>query len=314
MDQQPIGPTPEGGPSPTPAPTPAPQPMQPMQPPAPAPMPMQPMQPQPTPVMPPVGGNGGPNKKLIMGIIGGVIALIVVIVGVVLAMTLGSVSQKDYEDAYDIASDARSAYTQMSTAAYINTSGTKTELENDLDDLKQARDKFDSTTAELADTKAVKADGEAKKLHEAFAAKKKDFDAAMDAIIEVYEHILPAVSEVNDSIYTSGSRATAAQNMLDAFESIDKNALKDANNKEFVDKMVNQLKVLLKTSKAYDKRLSGDYDPNIYTNYSDARTAVDETLRDWKSNFEKAAGDSEINEEFNDLGEYLAKKASGISE
>jgi hypothetical protein len=250
------------------------------------------------------------NKKLIMGIVGGVVALVVIVIGVVLAVTLGGVSQKDYEDAYDIASDARSAYTDMSAAAYVNTSGTKTELENDLDTLKEARGKFDNATKELADAKAVKNDSEAKKLHTAFSDKKKDFDSAMDAIVEVYEHILPAVSEVNKSIYTSGSRAAAAKDMLDAFESIDANALKDANNKEFVDKMVNQLKVLLKTSKAYDKRLSGDYNPDVYTNYSNARTAVDDTLRDWKSNFQKAANDAEINDEFNDLGEYLAKKAS----
>lgn len=266
----------------------------------------------PAPPQSPMPASGGPNKKMIMWIAAGIGALVVVAIAAVLIISSSSVSRDDYVKSYSAASEARSSYSKLGTSLIFSMNGTDTRRKNDLDTLKKSRTDFDKDFEEIGTMKAVQADGEAKKLYAAVQEKKKDFDSVLDGAAEVYEYIYPAVSNANSSVYISKKYEDAADKLLKMFKDIDASKLTTSYNKELIQKAVPALEKLKKTGAAYDKSSSDytKYNPSAYTNYSKARTEFTDILSDWQSDFRKAASDSEIAREFNELGKYLADKSS----
>lgn len=266
----------------------------------------------PAPQSPAPGGLGGLNKKMVVWIAAGVGALVVIVIAIVLVVSLTSVSKADYAKSYSVASEARSSYSKLGISLIVGTTGTNTERENDLDTLKKNRADFDGDFEEVGKTKAVQADGEAKKLYAAVQTKKQDFDGVIDGTIEVYEYVYPAVSSASSGVYASKNYEDAADKLLKEFKAINESKLTTSYNKELVQKAVPALEKLKKTAAAYDKSSSSytKYNPDAYTNYAKARTAFTDILTDWQSDFKKAAEDAEIASEFNDLGKYLADKSS----
>lgn len=275
---------------------------------APAPAPEQPaVAPAPAPVTP---SNGSSKKKLItlIAVISGVVVLAVV--GLIVALMMLTVSKEDFKNAYTNANDLRSAYTDMSSAALLSSSSTEAERDNALDSLKESKKTFDEEFKKLEGQKAIQRDGEASELFKALKDKKVKFDGAIAATIESYEFIVLPISEMND---VSASRDTSGiDKTLAAFkESQDK--IKDANNKEFVEKMIPLLEKYKTAAENYKAAMEdrSKYSSSVVTEYSSAAREVSTAIRDWSSNFRKSVAGAEIKTEFNKLGEYLAEKASG---
>ncbi len=284
----------------TPTPTPTPTPEQP----APAPVP-----PVSTPAPAPAPAGPGISKKtiiLISSIAGGVLILVIALV---IVLSLFTVSKDDFNHAYEAANDTRSAYSKMVGSSYVSVYSTDTERKNKIDTLKEASKEFNDGVDKLSKEKAVQRDGEAAKLFKDFEEKKGKFDTAMDAVVEAYEYIVPALGEASSS---SGRDSTDVAKIKQAFSDI-KDKVKDSNNKEFVNKMIPLLGTYETALKQYEGYLSGNspYNSSYYTQVSNASRDISNAQRDWSSNLSKLGEDAEINKEFNKLGEYLASKSSG---
>jgi len=309
--QQPAGP--EGVPQPFGPQQNTAQPQQPMNPMNPSVPPTSPMMGA-APAQPPSSGSpfSGLNKKLIIWIAAGVGALIVIIIAVLLVVSSFAVSKNDYKAAYDYANDARSSYSKMSGLAYVSSYSTETESKNNLDTFKKSKQDFDQTIKQLGETKAVQRDGKAKELYDALMSKKKSFDGAVDVTIETYEYILPAMAEFNTASSANLSKlataVSAAASKLEASEG----EIKSELNKNFASKMATLFKryaALLKKVEAYRADYS-KYDSKISSEYSSTSSEISTAIRNWSSDIRKLADDSEIKDEFNALGEYLAEKTS----
>ena len=289
------------------------QPQQPMNPMNPNVPPVGPMM-GPGPVQPPSSGSpfSGLNKKLIIWIAAGVGVLIVIIIAVLLVVSSFSVSKSDYKAAYDYANDARSSYTKMSGLTYVSSYSTQTESKNNLDTFKKSKQDFDQTIKQLGETKAVQRDGKAKELYDTLMSKKKSFDGAVDVTIETYEYILPAMAEFNSASTSDlsklASAVSSAASKLEASES----EIKSELNKNFASKMATLFKryaALLKKVEAYRADYK-KYDSKISSEYSSTSSEISTAIRNWSSDIQKLADDSEIKDEFNALGEYLAEKTT----
>ncbi len=317
----PAAPVPDATPSLASAPVspPAPEapaaPVAPMDPAAPA-APVAPEAPNPSvsaPVAPPasapVPAPRGSNKKIfvILGVVVG--ALILGGVGLFVALSFLTVGKADFKAAYDNANDMRGAYTKMYGAAYISTSTTDTERTNAIDSLKNNMTTFDDAFKKLEEQKAIKRDTQAAALFNALKEKKVKFDAAMAATSEAYEFIALPISELRD---VSSRNTSGIDKALTSFQD-SKSKVKDANNKEFVEKMIPLLERYKTVAERYQAGINDykKYDSGIASQYLDLASDVSNAIRDWSSNFQKKTDDAEINKEFNKLGEYLAEKASG---
>jgi len=298
---QPFGPQPMAGPQ---------QPMNPM---APGVPPSGPFMGAPVGQPNPSNGPlGGLDKKLLMWIGGGVGALIIVIIAIVIIVSSLAVSKADYKTAYEYANDARSSYTEMSGLSYISPYSTETETENTLDTFKKSNEEFGKTIKQLGETKAITQDGKAKELYGALIDKKKTFDSAIETTIETYEHIMPAMAEFNSASTSNISKLVnsvdAARSKLEASE----NKLSSEINKEFASKLAALFKrysALLKKVEVYRSDYS-KYDSKVASDYSSTASEISKTIRDWSSDMRKLGDDAEIKDEFNELGQYLAEKAS----
>jgi len=236
----------------------------------------------------------------------------VIIVAVLLVVSSFSVSKNDYKAAYDYANDARSSYSKMSGLAYVSSYSTETESKNNLDTFKKSKQDFDQTIKQLGETKAVQRDGKAKELYDALMSKKKSFDGAVDVTIETYEYILPAMAEFNSASSANLSKlataVSAAASKLEASEG----EIKSELNKNFASKMATLFKryaALLKKVEAYRADYK-KYDSKISSEYSSTSSEISTAIRNWSSDIRKLADDSEIKDEFNALGEYLAEKTT----
>lgn len=279
-------------------------PVAPDQPPAPA-------QAPPAPVAIPTTPGVQPPKKSKLGLWIGIAAAAVVLVGGIIAtVSLLSVSRADYREAFDTASNVRSAYSDISMVSFISTSSTDTERRNDLDKLEKARDRYNENVEALGELKAVRRDGKVRELYEAFEAKQEDFNAFLDAYVEVYDKILPAVSAIQSSYISSEDDAVAVISRWEvSFKNID--GLENEHNKQLVEDITDVLgeyKDLAGQRDAWqdDFRL---YDSRVAREYNDKATELSNTIRDWVSNMRKLSDDSSVHEELNALGSYLADQA-----
>lgn len=315
---------PQYGPQPPVSPTPDfnPQPQQPVSAPVePQPGYQAPVQPmfgaQPAPAPSPVAFNpvaaapvsSGSNKGKLIALIGGAVGLLVLLaVGmlVLLPMFMG-VSKKDYVAASEKMGDVKSAYNKMG-GVYISSSSTDTEIKNNLDTLKSARQDFDAKLADLGGTTAIKRDKDLKKLYGDVMTKKPNFDKAADAGIEAYEKILPAMSSFR-SVSSSGAdvstQIAAVANKLEGIS-----GLKDENNKQYVSKMVALLKkyAVLARKVQQGRNNYNLYDSQAVDDFYNTDTAISDATRDWQSNLTKLSDDGELKDQLNALDDKLFEK------
>lgn len=288
-------------------PQPAPQPQ--MTPPAPAPMQPTPMQPAPAPGMPPTGS--GMNKKLILSIVGGVVALLVILIGIVVAVTLGSVSQKDYKDAADVINDMRTSYSKT-TGVYLSTYSTETEIKNGVEKMQEGSKEFDEDYAKLAELKAIKNDPEVNELYKKLDEKKPKFDMAIDVQVEAYEKITPVAQKANDvsGVSSVSSAISKLEDMKKELEDLD---LKHEVNKDYIDELVSWLDEFIPIVKKYAEGRADykKYDSSVSSKYFDLSTKGSDIDRDWRSNLEKVIDDGQIRDEMNELIEEINAKQLG---
>lgn len=254
--------------------------------------------------------GGDSRKKLFMlgGIAAGVVVLLIVIA--IVLMNFFTVTKDDYAASTKEADAMRTAYTGLIGVSYVSSSATEVELQNSLDTLEKNRKELDEAIEGMADDKAIRVDGEAKKYYEALVKKKESFDKAMDAVAEAYGKVAPGISKYGDAYKSSDPSAvlasiTAVRGELEGLE------LTDENNKTFIAAtiaMIKEQETLLPKIIAGRKDYR-QYDSSVSNAYYDSIGKFSDAARDWSSNMEKMADDSEINEEINDLGEYLTKKS-----
>lgn len=289
-------------------------PQQPQSPTGPAPMmPGSPVTGQ-SPMQPPGGSSDNPlsrlDKKILIWIGAGIGALLLITIAVLVVVSIFSVSRDDYKAAYSHATDAQSAYTKMSNLRYVSSYSTETQIENALDSFKKSQERLDQEIDELSETKAIQRDNKASELYAAFTEKKQAFDKATTAIVEVYEHVLPALSGFSTTSSSDQARiiriVNTARSELEAAEG----KLKSDVNKQFVGKMTTLFKryaALAKKVQAYRADYS-KYDSSVASDYLSTSTDITTAIRDWQSDIQKLAEDAEIKEEFNELSQYLAEK------
>lgn len=303
-------------------------PVQPPQPYGPYQQPQQPMQPQPVqsfqPVAPqppqpfqpqaqPYGGfapqpaTGGPKKGLLIGLIAGGIGLLLVIIIAVIAVSTMGVSKDDYKDASTTMQEVKTAYNKFGSV-FIGSYSTEAEVKNGLDTIKNSREDFNTKYEELGKLKAIKNDKDVNKLYKALEDKKPKFDQAVEAEVEAYEKIVPAVSSFDTySSSDSASKITAFKNKLEAID-----GLKDENNKSFIDKMTTLLSKYATLSKKVQAGRSDyrKYDSQAVSEFYDTSTDISHAIRDWQSNLLKLADDGELKDELNALDDKLYDKAT----
>lgn len=297
-------PPPQTDPSPQPFPTPAPvAPVVPAPAPAPQPFPV-----PATPVGSSPGGNysprSGPKLGLILGLIGGFIGLVILIVGgIFVATALLGVSKADYQTAYDTTSDLRDSYSDIGSV-YISSYSTETEIKNGVDTITKAKDAVNENYEKLSNLKAIKSDSDVAVSFKKLSDKKPKFDTAMDATLEAYGEILPAISGIS----ASSSSSTKLKQLRMGLEGL--TGLKDQNNKDFVASMITtltKLEVLAAKIQAgrNDYRL---YDSSAVRSYYDAADDMSAAIKDWQSNLTKMGEEGELADEINDLGELITNK------
>jgi len=311
MNQPPVPPQQPVQPTPTPPEVPMAPPasFQPQQP-ASQPQPFQPMAPAPTPA--PYGGfapqptGSGPNKKLILGIIGGVVGLLVIIIVAVLAASSIGVSKSDYEDASEKMQSVKSSYNKLGTV-YLGTSSTDAEVKNGIDTIKSAHDEFASKVDELGGLKAVKSDKDVNELYKAVLDKKPKFDKAVEATVEAYEKIYPAVKDFNSYSSDTADEISALKAKLEGID-----GLKDDNNKQFVEKMATLLEKFSTLAKKVQAGRADyhKYDSQAVTDFYDTSTDIRNAVRDWQSNLNKMADDGELKDELNALDDKIYDKVT----
>jgi cytoskeletal protein RodZ len=272
------------------------------------------VQPSPTVAPQPASTSGNSSKKKLFIILGAAIAGLIALVGIGLLIffMIFAVTKQDFKQAYEDANDLRTAYTKLYSVSYASSYATETESKNNLDTIKESQQDFDKSMVALSEDKAILRDEKAKSFYNTLATKKIDYDKALNAITETYEKILPAFSGFKDISYTNADDAMSAIAKLQSdMEAI--NGLKDTNNKQFVEKMIALLakyKVLAQKVAAYQADYT-KYDANTSKEYYQVSSDITDATTDWTSNLQKLSKDGEINDELNDLGEYLSEKASG---
>lgn len=254
----------------------------------------------------PVSANSSPkSNNLLKWLIPGAAVLLLIVLGAILAPKLLGVSQADYKKADEIAQEARTAYNKIGST-YISTSSTATEIKNETATLKSAYESFSSKFTELGDTKAAKRDKDISTLYKAAKDKKAKFDTAMSASLEMYEKVLPAVSE---GLSSSSGGTEALSSMRRSLESV--TGLKDVDNSAFVEKAATKLKEIEGlAAKVQEGRADyRKYDSNAVSAYYDAATELSNIIRDWQSTIEKKLDDGEMREEMSKLADKIFDKS-----
>jgi hypothetical protein len=246
------------------------------------------------------------RKGLIIGLIAGGVGLLVLLVGgFFLLMSLLSVSKADYKAASGQLENVRTAYNKMDSVYLSATASTKTELQNGIDTIKDARTEFDAAYKKLSEEKAIKNDGDIKKLFAAADKKKPQFDAAKDMVLEAYEKIaLPTANlEVSDISDLAAMR--------DAYAAI--SGLQNASNKKYVDTVTGILQKMVPLAQKIQAGRADyrKYDAKASDQYYDLIADLSTAGRDWQSDIDKASKDGALSDELNALSTPLFDKSLG---
>lgn len=258
----------------------------------------------------PTANSGfGQKKKLITIIIAAVVALLVVGGAVFALPQLLGASKEDYKKSYDTMQDVKSAYNKMGSS-YVSSYATETEAKNDLDTLKTAKADFDKKFEQLGKEKAIKTDKELKAMYKTVADKKPKFDQTVDASVEAYTAVLPAVTKMSKALEDSYSGDTAS--ISEALKAVNAAAeVKDPNNKQFLESLGTNLTKLeglaVKVQAGRDDFKK--YDSKVNDEYYDTLTAVTDSIRDWSSNLQKAAEEGELRDDLKKLDDALFEKS-----
>ncbi len=246
------------------------------------------------------------KKPLIIGlIIAGVVALLGLML-LVLVLLAGP-SKDDYKKAMDTTEEARSAWNGIS-GTYVNTSGTKTELDNALTKLKENANKFSNSLDTLSKNKAVNKDKDVKQKWDAVEAKRANFDAAMNARIEAYEKILPIAMSMNETPSSPDAALAMLENMQTDINAI--SGLQDSNNKSYVERIKTDLVKLIEAVRKVKAMRENPrtYDSAVLNDFYDLQTELRNADRDWKSNLEKKMEDGNMRSEMSALADVISEK------
>ena len=262
------------------------------------------------------------NIKIKPGVIIAIASAVAVVVAAVLVVFLVvlpmfSVSKEDYETAYELTSDVSSECSSMGGGTYSYTSGSATTMKNKLAEAKKSLKACDEVVQKLSEAKAVKRDGEAKELYDAFNEKYADYKKATDIVVEAGESIFLPIAEVDKGSSTSvDAMIKYASELKDKLSKVGN--LKNEENKKVLanlKKAADSLETAYKKYKTAYDAYKADYRNNSYPSYTsagvyDAQDEWSDATKDWTTAINKLGNDSEPSKPLSELRSYLNEKES----
>ncbi len=247
------------------------------------------------------------NKKLVKYIAFGGAALIVIVAAALVLPALFGVSKTDYSEAGSKISEVKTSYNKIGST-YISAHSTETEIRNGLETIESAKEDFTAKFEELGATKAIRRDGELAKLYDEVEKKKPDFDKALDATLESYKKVLPAVTGVSKLPSSGSNLADEIVSLKKKFDDI--SGLENDSNKEFVSKMSDLLEKYATLARKVQEGRDDykKYDSSVSREFYTTATEISEATRDWQSNIKKLAEKGELREDLKALDDALFQK------
>lgn len=265
--------------------------------------------PQPAPVIAAApGGQGKPKTGLIIGIAAGAVVLLGGLIAA--ALLLSGPTKDDYKKADAATQAMSSSYNEMGSV-YISTSSTMTEVNNGVNKIKSADEKFNTQFTDLKSMKAISGDKDINKLYQAAADKKVKFDAATNAALEAYDKIFPVVDEIDQRMSSTSDMNGFLTVLSDVREKLEALSLNSQVNKDYVSALIRDIK---KLEAVTPKVIAGKqdytkYDSAAVNDFYDIIDSLSNDDRDWKSNMEKLQSEGKMKDELNNLENALYEKS-----
>ncbi|MBP9668008.1 hypothetical protein KBD87_04380 [Candidatus Saccharibacteria bacterium] len=279
--------------------------------------PMQPAQTMPA-MQPTMSAAPASNKKTI--ILVSVIVGVFVIAGIVaaVAMSMFSVSKKDYSAALEQYNTVSSANTtlnsKLSMLGYGVSSSTDTTFSNDMASAKDALANVKTENDALAKLKAVTI-GEGAEKYKIFSAKLKSSVSYIGDLLTSLEHMRPAANDCGAS-KTTGSTISSIQSSIQtcitALENV--GSLPNPDVKKFVDTTkasYTSLSSIVGKIASIKNPYGSQYDEYkaLREKMYDEADAITNAGSDMRSNFEKATDEFNPKDAADDLSKFLRDKA-----
>jgi Zn-dependent oligopeptidase len=257
------------------------------------------------------------KKGLIIGLVAGGVGLIAIVVTVFLiaALSGSDVSRQAYHDAQKKADDAITALSAMPSLVITTYSSdiTEAEIKNTADILSRNNEAFKKAIDELGDMKAIKNDKKAEELYQKITDKMDDYNEAMNVTIEAYNLVMPSLHQMLRIDYDYKSNLVdTVRTWEKAVDSIPE--LENDLNKDLASKLKDIVTRMQPAAKLYQACLDGCTDDDSMTGsveYHSLNTEWSKAASGWMYSLARLEERAVINEEVNNLNEYLADKASG---
>lgn len=282
---------------------------------------------QPTPpvITTPSGDKKPAPVKLIAIIAGAVVAVGVVVLVLFLTVFAGP-SKADFKAALDETKEVRNSYQDLSntvrTASRVSSIEDEDELNEKYDELRTQFDAYKKAAGELEGEKAFR-DSEAGKSYDAFKKQNETFAKYVESLLGSYKEVgLVSIKCKGVQNSVSGSSALSDPNAIAKFDE----AMKPCN--DALDAAQNVPNAHLKNLAGKTKAFYGEIRASLVTmseayqaRNSSALLSASRELREKTTEFSSATRDiakeltdegeaAEVNEQINDLGEILTKKAN----
>jgi archaellum component FlaC len=252
---------------------------------------------------------------LIIAIVGGVVAVAAAVLVVFLVVIpMFSVSREDYNEAYEFSRDVSDECSTVG-GSYSYTNGSATTIKNKVSDVKKELKDCSEAVKKLADSKAVKRDGKAKELHEAFTKEYDKYKKSSDIAVEALESIFLPIAEVAKSSSTADAMLEYATNLNSKLSKV--GDLKYDENKTLLTgmkKAVSSLEKAVKKYKAAYDAYKNDWRNNDYPSltdagYYDAQDELSDATKAWSDKVSDLSKDGEPSKSLGKLRDYLIEKS-----
>ena len=278
-----------------------------------------------TPTAPTVGvSESGPSKGLLISI-GVAVALILAGLIVYFSFFAGP-TKKDYEAAYETATDVRSAYRDMSSsfssAARLSPYDSEATTSRKYDDAVADLEAFKEAQKGFEDQKAFK-DKELGELYEAYDEQQKKFVAFADNLLESYKPVAKVTRECNSASSGLSSAVSSPDTALAKFDEALKGcreAITAAKNlkDETLAKMVTKMDSFMDLLRSDFAKVIDEVKKKNYSGYSKAMSDMRKHTSDFSSDSRELtkemtdrADTAELADHLNKLGRALTDKVNG---
>jgi hypothetical protein len=122
----------------------------------------------------PTKAGSSKNKKIIIGVIAGVVSVLLIGIVAIVVIVMSLVSKQDYRDAYDASnasfSKLNTSYNDLTLLSYFSSSTTATQIDNKVDSAQKSLVEYKDSTKEITDAKALR-NADIKELYDEYKQK-----------------------------------------------------------------------------------------------------------------------------------------------